>query len=193
MSSLPALIRLFGKGGLDPISGPLIQADLASVAVGLDLAESQMGDLATELHAQSCTALLERWEALLQIVAEGDAAARVARVVARLSALPDLRPETILGKVEDWTGIDWTLEEYTPFYCDDAGSVCESSAAVVEGALIFSVTCEVADADAASLHRSKVEDYLETIEPAHVESIVRTTGFITDSTYSLCDSDILGS
>ena len=195
-SHLAALLRLAPRGLLDLDEGSLVRLDLANVGTGLDTAETQVDLLLTESRPQGATALLARWETLYGLRNRGlPDATRRRRIIAKARLIPDMCPDTIEGRCEEWTGMDpalLDLIETGPFRCNDAGSLCDDPEDVVDGAFVFIIALDSAEAHLHQVRMTELYALLEDLKPAHTVGIIRCDDFFTDDSLSLTDCDLLG-
>lgn len=190
---LPTLLRLMPKGAYDLSYGTLVVDDLANVATGLDEADSQASDLLAESRPQDTDALLSRWEALLSLRDRGlSDAVRRNRILAKLRLVPDMCPDTIESRAEEYSGLDFDLIEAGPFRCDDPNSLTDEPYPLVDGAFVFVLEADSADAHAIPLRRADLYTLIDAIKPAHTVGIIRLDDFFTNDSLSITDCDLLG-
>lgn len=191
--TLEGVLRLCPAGALRPEAGTVVRVDLETVAQALDLAVAQRDALMVEVDPRKAEALLGRWEELLDLsTIDADVDARRRRVLAAVRVLPNFRPVTIEARVEEITGVGWTLVEPGPFKTNDPNSLTDTLNDVLDGAHVFILYGDRDDAVAFALRRDLVRVFLERVKPAHTVGLMSLEGFVADDDYSLTDLDTLG-
>lgn len=190
------LLRLSPRGDLTFDADTAAEADLLAAAAVLDHLWTQRGELLAQiLPSQATGTVLERWESAYELyrLDSRTEAERQARATAAYRRLPNSRPATIKGIVEQLTGLTATIVEPGGFRTDDPDSLTDTTDDVLDGAHIFYVELASAAASTAGVDRAEVLEQVDRIRPAHTLAVERFTGaFLTDDSYSLTDQDLLG-
>lgn len=190
---LPALLRLMPKGAIDLSMGTLAVEDLSTVAESLDTEDQQAALLLSESRPQDATALLSLWESLVGLRNRGlSDSARRDRILARLRLVPDMCPNTIETRSEQYTGISFVLSEIGPLRCDFASSTCDTVDDVADGAFVFVLDADASEAHLGLLRRTDLLTLVEDMKPAHTLGIVRLDDFFTNDSLSVTDCDLIG-
>jgi len=173
-----------GRWNRDP-EGVIASAALAS-ADELERLDARSHDLIRESIPSTTDELLEEWESLLDIAAEGTEDERRARVVARIVARGRVRP------------VDFQ-QALAPLLAQDPGDVV-----VMERTRAFAISI----ADDQEIYRFFI--YRDPLEPgtadiaaaqallddmAHSHTkghVIESIDFLCDDPLSLCDRDLLG-
>lgn len=188
------LLRLHPRGAQELDEGTNVRDDLEVAATALDDLWDQRDLLLDNTMPDKVVALLERWEAVYGIFRVGSRTdeQRQARLLAFRRRVPDLNPATIDDICEMISGVDCTIVEPGPFRTDDPNSLTDTEDDVVDGAFLFWVVIDQADATAVGLDRDELQEVVDDIKRATRIGQVRFDDFRTDDPYSLTDIDLLG-
>lgn len=187
-----ALLRLMPRGLVDLSADTLDHEELAVFAAPLDGVEINARKLVAEIHPQSTSALLERWEELYQLRSRGwTFEQRRQRLLARVRVVPDNRPVTIQELVVQLTGITWVLTEPRAFRFSMASSLLDVPNDVLDGVFVFLLDASRAAAVAAGVRRNDLVAFVGRIQPAHTVCVERFDDFRFSDPFSLLDRDFL--
>lgn len=191
--NLRCLVRLHPRGPLSLEEGNLPWRDLSVAADLLDMAEIQSMLLVAEILPNRATQTLSHWESVYGITRIGNTIAkRRDAIIAARRLLPDFKPATVEDIVETVSGLALTVLEPGGFRCDDAASVCDDSADLLDGAFVFVLDASALEARAESPDLDAADEMIGAIKPAHTVGFIRFDDFRCNDLYSRCDRDLLG-
>lgn len=167
-------------------AGSLLSQALLAVADELARVDERVRDLLTEANPETTSELLGDFERVLDLVAEGTEAERVARVVALLIRRQRYRPEDFRQALAPLLGQDAADVQIIERSRAFAVSVGDDSEIFKFYVYRDPTAPGTYDLDAA-------QDLVDSMKPSHTEGfVVESVDLLCDDPYSLCDRDFLG-
>ncbi len=166
----------------------------AYMTVLQDSLDTRAGDLRDEMYPDTAVELLEDWERVLGLHPKsGDTIAqRQAKAAEAWSRDPLMTPVYVRDQLEQLTGIEPTIVEHTPFFCDDPDSLVDVDSIEMQWTWFASWDRAAAVAAGMDDDLREEQELVDRLGPRHGLGIACCDDFLCDDPYSLTDRDLLG-